>query len=63
MLIKLGAEPSEVKTATRCRKGYWWLSSHLYARYALSTAWLEEQGVPSLLKLWIAFYCKDQSQS
>lgn len=63
MLIKLGVDPSAVKMASRSRKGYWRLSSHPFVRYALSNAWLEEQGVPSLSKLWIAFNYKDQGQS
>ena len=63
MLIKLGVEPSEVKKASRSRKGYWRLSMHPYVRYALSNAWLEEQGAPSLCKLWIGFYYKDQAKA
>ncbi|MCH6258395.1 reverse transcriptase domain-containing protein [Puniceicoccaceae bacterium K14] len=63
MLIKLGVDPSTVKMATRSRKGYWRLSSHPFVRYALSNAWLEEQGMPSLCKLWIGFYYKGQERS
>ncbi|MDQ8201295.1 group II intron maturase-specific domain-containing protein [Pelagicoccus enzymogenes] len=62
MLIKLGVEPSAVKLASRSRKGYWRLSMNPLVRYALSNAWLEEQGVPSLSELLIVFRHGDQAK-
>ena len=46
-LIALGANPAEVKMATRSRKGYWRMSSNRIVQQALSNRWLEEQGVPT----------------
>jgi hypothetical protein len=47
-LIALGANPAEVKMATRSRKGYWRMSSNRIVQQALSNRWLEEQGVPDM---------------
>lgn len=63
MLISLGVEPSGVKLASRSRKGCWRLSMNPLVRYALSNAWLEKQGVPSLSKLLIAFRYGDQAKA
>jgi hypothetical protein len=52
-LIKLGADPKEVKLATRSRKGYWRMSSNRIVQQALTNQWLEEQGVPNMRTLWI----------
>ncbi len=55
-LIKLGANPKEVKLATRSRKGYWRMSSNSILQAALTNAWLHEQGVPEMRKKWIAMH-------
>lgn len=55
-LIKLGADPSEVKLATRSRKGYWRMSSNRIVQQALTTRWLEEQGVPNIRTSWIKLH-------
>lgn len=52
-LIRLGADPAEVKLATRSRKGYWRMSSNRIVQQAMSNHWLEEQGVPNIRTLWI----------
>ena len=52
-LIKLGADPAEVKLASRSRKGYWRMSSNRIVQQAMTNQWLEEQGVPNLRTLWI----------
>ena len=43
-LIALGANPNEVKMATRSRKGYWRMSSNRIVQQALNNRWLEEPG-------------------
>lgn len=55
-LIKLGADPSEVKLATRSRKGYWRMSSNRIVQQALTNRWLEEQGVPDMRTSWIKLH-------
>ena len=55
-LIKLGADPEQVKLATRSRKGYWRMSSNSIVQAALTNAWLHEQGVPDLRAQWIAMH-------
>jgi len=55
-LIKLGADPSEVKLATRSRKGYWRMSSNRIVQQAMTNHWLEEQGVPNIRTLWIKLH-------
>jgi RNA-directed DNA polymerase len=55
-LIALGANPAEVKMATRSRKGYWRMSSNRIVQQALSNRWLEEQGVPDMRTLWIRLH-------
>ncbi len=55
-LIKLGANPKEVKLATRSRKSYWRMSSNSIVQGALTNAWLHEQGVPDMRKKWIAMH-------
>lgn len=52
-LIKLGANPEEVKLATRSRKGYWRMSSNRIVQQAMNNQWLEEQGVPDMRTSWI----------
>jgi len=53
---ELGANPDEVKLATRSRKGYWRMSSNRIAQQVLSNRWLEEQGVPNIRTLWIKLH-------
>lgn len=55
-LIKLGADPTEVKLASRSRKGYWRMSSNRILQQALTNRWLEEHGVPSMRTLWIKLH-------
>ena len=55
MLIKLGISPSEVKKASRSRKGYWRMSRNSLVSIALNNTYLAKQGVPSLRELWIHF--------
>ena len=52
-LIKLGANPKEVKLATRSRKGYWQMSTNRILQQALTNRWLEAQGVPNMRTSWI----------
>lgn len=54
--IKLGADPAEVKLASRSRKGYWRMSSNRILQQALTNHWLEEHGVPSMRTLWIKLH-------
>lgn len=55
-LIKLGADPGEVKLATRSRKGYWRMSYNRIVQQAMTNRWLEEQGVPNIRTLWIKLH-------
>lgn len=55
-LIKLGADPGEVRMATRSRKGYWRMSSNRIVQQAMTNRWLEEQGVPDMRTLWIKLH-------
>lgn len=55
-LIKLGADPAEVKLASRSRKGYWRMSSNRIVQQAMTNCWLEEQGVPNIRTLWIKLH-------
>jgi RNA-directed DNA polymerase len=55
-LIALGANPNEVKMATRSRKGYWRMSPNRIVQQALNNRWLEEQGVPDMRTLWIKLH-------
>jgi RNA-directed DNA polymerase len=55
-LIALGTDPSEVKLATRSRKGYWRMSANRIVQQAMTNDWLEEQGVPNMRTIWIKLY-------
>lgn len=55
-LIRLGADPAEVKLASRSRKGYWRMSSNRILQQALNNRWLEEHGVPDMRTLWIRLH-------
>ena len=61
MLLKLGIDPEEVHLASRSRKGYWRMSTNSLVQRALTNAWLESQGVPSLRTRWIAIHYPDQA--
>jgi RNA-directed DNA polymerase len=55
-LIALGIAPGEVMKASRCRRGYWWMSGNGIVQRALDNQWLEEQGVPNLRQQWIELH-------
>ncbi len=55
-LIALGIHPSEVMKASRCRRGYWWMSGNGIVQRALDNAWLWKQGVPNLKAQWIELH-------
>ena len=55
-LIALGIHPAEVMKASRCRRGYWWMSGNGIVQRALDNAWLWEQGVPDLKSRWIELH-------
>jgi hypothetical protein len=55
-LIELGTDPTEVKLATRSRKGYWRMSANRIVQQAMTNEWLEEQGVPNMRTIWIKLY-------
>jgi hypothetical protein len=42
--------------ASRCRRGYWWMSGNGIVQRALNNAWLREQGVPDLKAQWIEMH-------
>jgi RNA-directed DNA polymerase len=60
-LIALGIDPGEVKMASRCRRGYWWMSGNGIVQRALDNTWLAEQGVPNLRQQWIALHYGKQN--
>jgi RNA-directed DNA polymerase len=51
-LLKLGIGRDEVHMASRSRKGHWRMSHNSLVQRAMTNAWLEKQGVPSLRKQW-----------
>ena len=55
-LIALGISPEEVMKASRCRRGYWWMSGNGIVQRALNNAWLREQRVPDLKAQWIELH-------
>ena len=55
-LIALGIHPAEVSKASRCRRGYWWMSGNGIVQRALNNVWLREQGVPDLKAQWIELH-------
>jgi len=55
-LIALGIGPEEVMKASRCRRGYWWMSGNGIVQRALNNAWLREQRVPDLKAQWIELH-------
>jgi len=60
-LISLGIHPDEVMKASRCRRGYWWMSGNGIVQRALNNAWLREQGVPDLKAQWIEMHYGKQN--
>jgi RNA-directed DNA polymerase len=55
-LLALGISPGEVHLASRCRRGYWWMSGNGIVQRALHNAWLAKQGVPNLRQQWIGLH-------
>lgn len=58
-LLRLGIGRAEVHLASRSRKGYWRMSHNSIVQRAMTDAWLEEQGVPSLERQWISIRYPD----
>ena len=61
MLLRLGADPREVHLASRSRKGCWRMSTNSLVRAALTNEWWDQQGVPNLQELWIAYHYPSQT--
>jgi RNA-directed DNA polymerase len=61
-LIALGIDPKEVSKASRCRRGYWWMSGTSIVQRALDNAWLWEQGVPNLKARWIELHYGERNR-
>lgn len=53
-LLRMGIGRAEVHKASRSRKGHWRMSHNSLVHRAMTDAWLEQQGVPSLEKQWIS---------
>jgi hypothetical protein len=47
--------------ASRCRRGYWWMSGHGIVQRALNNPWLREQGVPDSKAQWIELHYGKQN--
>jgi RNA-directed DNA polymerase len=60
-LLALGVRPEEVHLATRCRRGYWWMSGNGIVQRAMHNFWLEQQGVPNLRQRWIDLHYGKQN--
>ena len=60
MLLRLGADPREVHLASRSRKGCWRMSTNSVVQAALTNEWLDQQGMPNLQELWIAYHYPSQ---
>ena len=63
MLLRLGIDRSEVKLASRSRKGYWRMSANSLVQIALNDEWLKENGVPYIKDLWIAYKYPSQAKA
>jgi hypothetical protein len=63
MLLRLGIDRSEVKLASRSRKGYWRMSANSLVQVALNDEWLKENGVPYIKDLWIAYKYPSQAKA
>jgi len=55
-LTRLGIRRTEVYKATRCRRGYCWMTGTSIVQRALNNAWLTEQGVPNIRQRWIEMH-------
>jgi RNA-directed DNA polymerase len=55
-LLRMGAKREDVHLASRSRKGCWRMSSNSIVQAAMTNAWLEKQGVPSLQTQWTAYH-------
>jgi len=62
-LISLGIDPEEVKKASRCRRGYWWMSGNGLVQLALNNAWLRRQGVPDMRTQWIELHYGERNRN
>jgi RNA-directed DNA polymerase len=60
MLLRLGANRAEVHLASRSRKGCWRMSTNSVVQAALTNEWLDQQGVPNLQALRIAYHYPSQ---
>jgi RNA-directed DNA polymerase len=60
-LLSLGIGLEEVHLASRCRRGYWWMSGNGIVQRALDNTWLAEQGVPNLRQQWIELHYGKQN--
>jgi len=58
-LLRLGIRRDEVHKASRSRKGHWRMSHTSIVERALTDAWLEQQGVPSLEEQWVSIRYPD----
>ena len=58
-LLALGIGRDEVKLATRSRKGHWRMAGNSIVQRAMTNAWLESKGVPSLEKQWVSIRYPD----
>lgn len=53
MLIRLGVPVRQAIRHTRSRKGYWHMAKTIASGVGLTNAWLEEQGLISIMTLWV----------
>jgi RNA-directed DNA polymerase len=53
-LLALGIDRDEVHMASRSRKGHWRMSRNSLVHRAMTDAWLHTQGLPDLVKQWVA---------
>ena len=51
-LLKLGTNKRQAIATAMSRKSYWHLSRTLATQTGMTNEWLEEQGLPSIKKLW-----------
>ncbi len=58
-LLHLGADPEQVHLCSRSRKACWRMSTNSIVQAALNNEWLEQQGVVSLHKAWLAYHYPD----
>ena len=58
-LLALGIDRAEVHMASRSRKGHWRMSRNSIVHRAMTDAWLHGQGVPDLVRQWVAIRYPD----